>query len=107
MVFEYKLVVTLSEIQQQELITIIESHPLFHSHYEDYGSKSWEYRTLTNDDFTPDTSITLEKDGLYICQYQSDHVWNYLEAIKSYLETHNLSYDIIVDTEEEDTYDAE
>lgn len=109
MSFEYKIIAQLSLTDRSQIIEIIESNPLLYSQYEDYGNQNWEYKSPDNDDFLPDTSITLEKDGIYICQYVVEETWHELQGIAQYLADNNIAYTIEVeepwDEEEEDNED--
>lgn len=97
MSFEYKIIADLSDADRSQIIEIIESNPLLYSQYEDYGNPTWEYKSPDNDDFLPDTSITLEKDGIYICQYIVEDTWHELQGIEQYLTEKSIAYTIEVE----------
>lgn len=97
---EYKLLLQLTASQRVAIVNIIEQHPLFYSTYNDFGNEAFELRHIENTNFLPDTSITIESDGLYICQNNHKDIWHNIEQIKSYITTQKLEFDILVDEEE-------
>lgn len=96
---EYKLLILLTASQRVAIIKIIEQHPLLYSTYNDFGNEAFELRHVDNTDFLPDTSITIEPDGLYICQNSHKDIWHNIEQIKSFITTQALEFDILVDEE--------
>ncbi len=47
----------------------------------------------------PDLTLTIEEDGIYICQNSSSNSWTYLETLKEFIEKENIEHKIIDYTE--------
>lgn len=93
--FEYKIKADFSAGQIQEMTRLLERNPYFEKKYDFLGKENREFRHPENTHQMPNLIITFETDGIYVCQFSTSYLWNWLEALKGYLDNSGISYTII------------
>jgi hypothetical protein len=97
--FEYKIKADFTTIHLQEIAELLERNPYFEKKYNFQGKENWQFRHPENKDQMPNLIIIFEIDEIYICQFGTSYLWTWLEALKSYLDSNEITY-IITDYQE-------
>ncbi len=93
--FEYTIKLKLDNRQTNEVNDLLININSFDKKYEFNSKTFWDFRLSDNFSTIPDTSLTLDNDGIYICQNISSYIWAELEILKSYFEKNYIEYEVI------------
>lgn len=97
--FEYKIKADFTARQLQEIGGLLERNLYFEKKYNFQGKENRQFRHPENKGQTPNLIILFETDGIYICQFGTSYLWTWLEALKHYLDSNEISY-LITDYQE-------
>lgn len=97
--FEYKIEADFTAGQLQEITDLLERNPYFEKKYNFQGKENRQFRHPENKAEMPNLIIIFEIDGIYICQFGTSYLWTWLEVLKSYLDSNEITY-IIIDYQE-------
>ncbi|GAA0718270.1 hypothetical protein GCM10009430_16170 [Aquimarina litoralis] len=93
--FEYKIITKLHQKQISEVQQLLEQNHIFDKKYEFDNKLFWDFRKPGNKGKMPNISVAFESDGIYICRHEGGFVWKNLENVKTYMESENVSYEIL------------
>lgn len=93
--FEYKIITKLNQKQISEVQQLLEQNNIFDKKYEFDNKLFWDFRKPDNTGKMPNISVAFESDGIYICRHEGGFVWKNLENVKTYMESENVSYEIL------------
>ncbi len=92
--FEYKIIAKFTEKEISEIKYVLETSKDFDKKYEFNTKVFWDFRQLDNKGKMPNISVCFEKDGIYVCRYDTIEVWENLQELKEYIEHKNIRYTI-------------
>ncbi|MDO4727715.1 MAG: hypothetical protein Q4B43_01790 [Bacteroidota bacterium] len=90
--FEYKIKTKLTTLQITEIVELIETNACFERKYQVNGNDFWDLKHTENQGDLPNVSLMLESDGIYICQWGTQDLWQHLDKLKNYFETENTAF---------------
>lgn len=93
--FEYKIVTKFTESQTKDIFTLLEHTTNFDKKYIFDNKLFWDFRHRENKAKMPDLTLTIEKDGIYICQNSSSYIWTDLDTLKNFIEKENIEHKVI------------
>ncbi len=97
--FEYKIVTKLTDNQAEDIFTLLELNVFFDKKYPFDNKEFWDFRHPENKGRMPNITLTIEQDGIYICQNSSPYLWSDLDTLKNFIEQENIEH-IIIDYSE-------
>lgn len=93
--FEYKIQAKLTPQQSNEIAQILTKNDYFERKYWVNEQLFWDFRLPDNRGALPNVSLIIESDGVYVCQWSTAEVWQYLDELKMYLHSQNIPIQII------------
>lgn len=92
---EFKILSKFTEKQTKDIFNLLEHNPHFDKKYLFDNKLYWDFRHQENKAKMPDLTLTIEEDGIYICQNSSSNSWTYLETLKEFFEKEYIEHKII------------
>ncbi len=93
--FEYKIIAKLTKKQISEIQGLLKIKKEFDRKYEFDTKTFYDFRQANNNGKMPNMSISFENDGIYICRYDVDYLWEHLEELKEYLDYEKITYIVL------------
>ena len=90
--FEYNIVTKLNEGQKQDIQRLLEKHGFRSENRKDDGGFSYELQNSEQADRMPESIISIDDLGLYICQNLKNDPWVNLADLKKYLDSKQIIY---------------
>ena len=92
--FEHHIFFTMSSQERGTVEKLLTKHPFFSSLSIVNNITFYEFRKTIAINNTPDFTVIIEKDGLYVCNNRHSEEWTDIDFIKEYLDENNIKYRI-------------
>jgi len=83
--YEFKILVELSERERGRIALLLRRKEHFRGEVDLEHVHFFEFSTRVQMTRMPDTSLSFEADGIYVCQYSGSDVWHGLDDLKDEL----------------------
>ena len=84
--FEFKVISNLTANEINDIHLLLDNNELLEKKYEFENKLFWDLKNYESKSDMPDTTITIEQNGIYICQYLSSYLWTNVDNLKNYFE---------------------